>query len=62
MSSRLSLSCLETAPEALTVRMPLIALLLFTAGASAQTEMTVPASASADPPGAVVQPIPRSTL
>ncbi len=59
MSSRLSLAPLETAPEALTVRMPLIALLLFTAGASAQTEMTVPASAY--PPGAVVQPIPRST-
>ncbi|APL95417.1 lytic transglycosylase domain-containing protein [Sphingobium indicum] len=41
--------------------MPLIALLLFTAGASAQTETAVPAPASAYPPGAVVQPIPRST-
>lgn len=43
------------------VRMPLIALLLFTAGASAQTEMAAPAPAAAYPPGAVVQPIPRST-
>lgn len=61
MSSRLSLSCLETAPEALTVRMPLIALLLFTAGASAQTEMTAPVPATAYPRGAVVQPILTST-
>ena len=42
------------------VRMPLIALLLFTAGASAQTETPVPAPAAAYPPGAVVQSIPNS--
>ncbi|WP_416365368.1 transglycosylase SLT domain-containing protein [Sphingobium sp. JS3065] len=41
--------------------MPLIALLLFTAGASAQTETPAPPPASAYPRGAVVQPIPRST-
>ncbi|KKW93188.1 lytic transglycosylase [Sphingobium chungbukense] len=56
MSSRLSPSCSET----VMVRMPLIALLLFTAGASAQTETPVPPPASAYPPGAVVQPIPSS--
>ncbi|AEG49477.1 Lytic transglycosylase catalytic [Sphingobium chlorophenolicum L-1] len=57
MSSRLSPSCSET----VMVRMPLIALLLFTAGASAQTETPPPPPASAYPRGAVVQPIPRST-
>ncbi|WP_176592934.1 lytic transglycosylase domain-containing protein [Sphingobium sp. EM0848] len=41
--------------------MPLIALLLFTAGASAQTETPSPAPAATFPPGAVVQAIPRST-
>jgi len=61
MSSRVSLFCLETASEALTVRMPLIALLLFTAGASAQTETTAPAPAAAYPPGAVVQAVPSSS-
>ena len=41
--------------------MPLIALLLFTAGASAQTETTAPAPAAAYPPGAVVQAVPSSS-
>ncbi|WP_150291267.1 lytic transglycosylase domain-containing protein [Sphingobium estronivorans] len=41
--------------------MPLIALLLFTAGASAQTETPLSTPPAAFPPGAVVQPIPRST-
>ncbi|WP_022682081.1 lytic transglycosylase domain-containing protein [Sphingobium bisphenolivorans] len=40
--------------------MPLIALLLFTAGASAQTENPAPAPASGYPAGAVVQQIPKS--
>jgi len=44
--------------ESYIIRMPLVALLLFTAGASAQTEGPAPASAPADPPGAVVQPLP----
>ncbi|MBV2151005.1 lytic transglycosylase domain-containing protein [Sphingobium sp. AS12] len=44
--------------ESYWIRMPLIALLLFTAGASAQTEGPVPAAAPAYPPGAVVQPLP----
>ncbi|UZW54297.1 lytic transglycosylase domain-containing protein [Sphingobium sp. JS3065] len=57
MSSRLSPSSSET----VMIRMPLIALLLFTAGASAQTETPAPPPASAYPRGAVVQPIPRST-
>lgn len=43
------------------VRMPLIAFLLFTAGASAQTETPTPAPAASYPPGAVVQQIPSST-
>jgi soluble lytic murein transglycosylase len=57
MSSRLSPRHLETA----MVRMPLIALLLLTAGASAQTEAPVYPSASPYPAGAVVQPVPATT-
>jgi len=40
--------------ESCLIRMPIIALLLMTAGAGAQTERSMPAS----PPGAMVQPIP----
>ena len=40
--------------ESCLIRMPIIALLLMTAGAGAQTERPMPAS----PPGAMVQPIP----
>jgi soluble lytic murein transglycosylase len=54
MSSRLS----TRRPETAMVRMPLIALLLFTAGASAQTETP---TASPYPPGAVVQQLPAQT-
>jgi soluble lytic murein transglycosylase len=43
------------------VRMPLIALLLFTAGASAQTEAPVYPAATPYPAGAVVQPTPAPT-
>lgn len=57
MSSALSPSCLETA----MVRMPLIALLLLTAGASAQPENLLPPSSTSYPPGAVVQQVPSST-
>lgn len=57
MSSIVSPCC----PETVMVRMPLIALLLFTAGASAQTETPVPGPATSYPSGAVVQPIPHST-
>ena len=57
MSSRLS----PRRPETAMVRMPLIALLLLTAGASAQTEAPVYSSASPSSRGAVVQQVPAST-
>ena len=56
MSSMLSLR----RPETAMVRMPLIALLLLAAGASAQTEAPAPAVPPAYPPGAVVQPLPAT--
>ena len=48
-------------PETALVRMPLIALLLFTAGAGAQTEAPLPVPASATLPGTPAQPVPAST-
>ncbi|MBH1997751.1 MAG: lytic transglycosylase domain-containing protein [Sphingomonadaceae bacterium] len=45
--------------ESYVIRMPLIALLLFTAGASAQTEAPAPATTPAYPSGAMVQPLPQ---
>lgn len=55
------MSSMSTPPpvESTLIRMPLIALLLFTAGASAQTEGQPPAP-SPFPPGAVVQPLPKA--
>lgn len=47
-------------PETYTVRLPLTALLLATAGASVQTEAQAPAPGSPFPPGAVVQQVPSS--
>lgn len=57
MSSTLS----PPGPKTAMVRMPLIALLLFTAGASAQPEPAQTADRPADPSGAVVQPLPATT-
>jgi len=48
-------------PETALVRMPLIALLLFTAGASAQTEEPGGSAPSVTPSGAIVQPLPSTT-
>ncbi|MES2157088.1 MAG: lytic transglycosylase domain-containing protein [Pseudomonadota bacterium] len=55
------MSSMSTPPpvESYMIRMPLIALLLFTAGASAQTEGQ-PAAPSPFPPGAIVQPLPQA--
>ena len=54
------MSSMSTPPpvESTLIRMPLIALLLFTAGASAQTDGQ-PSAPSPFPPGAVVQPLPK---
>ena len=46
--------------ESYLIRMPLIALLLVTAGASAQTEGQPATAPSPFPPGAIVQPLPRA--
>ncbi|MFZ2996930.1 transglycosylase SLT domain-containing protein [Sphingobium sp.] len=54
------MSSMATSPiiESYLIRMPLIAILLFAAGASAQTESLAQLGAPAYPPGAVVQPLP----
>ncbi len=50
------MSSMRTSPhvESCLIRMPIIAMLLMTAGASAQPERSVPAA----PTGAMVQPVP----
>ncbi|HAF42959.1 MAG TPA: lytic transglycosylase [Sphingobium sp.] len=54
----MSSMCASPHVESYLIRMPIIALLLMTAGAGAQTEGPIPATAPASPGGAMVQPVP----